>query len=339
MNKTSIIGIDLAKNVFQLHGADRFGKRTFTKRLKRHELASYITQLQPATIGIEACSGAHYWGRLFKEAGHKVKIIHPAYVKSFVRVNKNDMRDAEGIAEAASRESIPVVAHKSVEQLDLQAVHRVRERVVKQKTAIGNELRGLLAEQGVVFPVGNAAIKNTLPRLLEDAELDLSYRCRRVVSELRDEWCDTCERIAKYDDELKQIAKENAHCARLMTILGIGPIVATLLYSYAGNGSAYASSRHFAASIGLVPGQHSSGGKDRMLGISKRGNKHLRKQLVHGARAAYNALVKKPQDSRLGRWIASMGDKHPNKIVVALANKLARIAWACLVRETEYRAN
>lgn len=338
MKNTTIIGIDLAKRVFQLHGMSRTGKRTFAKRLRRCELLPFLNTIQPTIIAIEACCGSHYWARTFKQAGHEVKIIHPAYVKPFVRVNKNDSRDAEAIAEAASRDSTPLVVHKSSEQLDLQALHRVRERLVRERVSIGNELRGLLAEHGVVIATGDKAIRHEVPSLLEDADTQISDRCRMLIDTLRQEWLGKFDQVDHYDRQLHQIVKTTPACTRLMSIPGIGPIIATLLYSYAGDAKHYRSSRHLAASLGLVPRQHSSGGREQLLGISKKGNKYLRKQLVHGARSAYKVLKSKPEQSRLGRWLEGMRDKHPNKVIVALANKLARIAWVCLTKEQTYMA-
>jgi transposase len=339
MNKTSIIGIDLAKHVFQLHGLDRQGRKTLGKRLQRGELLTFLANLPPTTIVIEACGGAHYWAGQFARLGHSVRMLHPAYVKPFVRVNKNDARDAEGIALAGSQASIPDVMPKREEQLDLQAIHRVRERLVKEKTAIGNELRGLLNERGALISRGDKAVREDLVQLLSQPDERLSRRFCELIWSLREEWLAKVQRIADYDRELTRMARTHEACQRLMTIPGIGPIVSTLLYCYAGNGSTFASGRHLSASLGLVPAQYSSGGKEVMQGISKRGNKYLRKQLIHGARAAYRSLSKDTESSRLGRWIGRMGDKHVNKVVVGLANKLARIAWVCLARETEYQAN
>ena len=340
MNKNSIIGIDLAKSVFQVHGMTCKGKQTFTRQLKRTELAKFIAKQPTCVIGIEACSGAHYWGNLFEQYGHQVKIMPPAYVKAYVRVNKNDKRDAAAIAEAASRTQAPVVAIKTAEQLDLQALHRVREESVNSRTRISNQIRGLLAEQGVVIQRGNAATCNEVRLILEDATNGISYGLREIIADLRDEWLRLNERVDRYTLRIEKIAKSDARCKRLMSIPGIGPVISTLMVAYAGNGRSYRAGRDLAASLGLVPAQHSSGGKDLLLGISKRGNKQLRKQLVHGARAAYRSLEKNPESSRLGQWAQRLkaAGKHVNKIVVAIANKLARIAWSCLVNERNYQA-
>jgi len=338
MNKLSIIGIDLAKNVIQLHGNDANGHTRFTRKLKRKEVLAFMVKQPKSLVAMEACGGAHYWARMLQEQGHEVKMIHPRYVKPFVQVHKNDARDALAIAEAAARPAMPTVAIKSVEQQDIQAIHRVRERLVKEKTAISNELRGLLGEYGIVMAQGHKSIRESVLTILENAENGMSMKGREIINDLREQWLDRESRISEYDKALKIIAKDNVICQRLQSMPGIGPVNATLLYSYVGDHDHFASGRHLSASLGLVPRQHASGGKENLLGISKRGNKHVRKQLVHGARAAYKVLIKDDNKSRLGLWVKRMEGKHPNKIIVALANKMARIVWALMKNETTYQA-
>jgi len=338
MNKLSIIGIDLAKNVIQLHGNDANGHTRFTRKLKRKEVLAFMVKQPKSLVAMEACGGAHYWARMLQEQGHEVKMIHPRYVKPFVQVHKNDARDALAIAEAAARPAMPTVAIKSVEQQDIQAIHRVRERLVKEKTAISNELRGLLGEYGIVMAQGHKSIRESVLTILENAENGMSMKGREIINDLREQWLDRESRISEYDKALKIIAKDNVICQRLQSMPGIGPVNATLLYSYVGDHDHFASGRHLSASLGLVPRQHASGGKENLLGISKRGNKHVRKQLVHGARAAYKVLIKEDNTSRLGLWVKRMEGKHPNKIIVALANKMARIVWALMKNETTYQA-
>ena len=337
MSKISIIGIDLAKSVFQLHGNDVQGHTRLTKQVKRKDLLTEINKHPKCLVAMEACCGAHHWARQIKALGYEVKIIAPQHVKPFVQVHKNDARDAMAIAEAAARPNMPSVAQKSVEQLDLQALHRVRERLNKEKTAIGNELRGLLAEMGIVVAKGHKSIRTELLYMLEDAENGLSVRGRGIIEDLRHQWLEREERIKEYDEKLAEIAKTNGTCQRLMSIPGIGPVNATLLYSHAGDPGNYKTARHFSAALGLVPKQHASGGKEKLLGISKQGNKHVRKQLVHGARSAYIVLQKEGNHSRLAKWVRRMEGKHPNKIVVGLANKLARIVWAIMKKEECYQ--
>lgn len=336
MSKVSTIGLDLAKQVFQLQGNDSRGHKCFSRRLQREELLPFLARQPAALVAMEACGGAHYWARQIKALGHEVKLLHPRHVKPFVQVHKNDARDAAAIAEAAVRPAIPAVACKAEVQLDLQMLHRVRDRLVRERVAIGNELRAVLAEQGIVISRGHAAVRHQVPLILEDGENGLSPLCRRLVADLREQWLEREERIKAYDRDVERLAKELPVCKELQTVPGIGPIIATLLHAYAGDAKHYASGRHFAASLGLVPRQHATGGRERLLGISKQGNKHLRRQLVHGARAAYRQLAGRT-DSRLARWIAGLGDKHVNKVVVALANKLARIAWVIMARGVSYQ--
>lgn len=339
MNQFNTIGIDLAKNVFQVHINDHRGRKISSRQLKRAQLLNYLAKQPVSLVAMEACCGAHYWARMIKQQGHEVKIIHPAYVKPFVQIHKNDQRDAAAICEAAVRPSIPAVTVKSAEQMDIQALHRVRERVVKERTAIGNELRGILLEAGIAIAQGAAALRTTVPLLLEDAENGLSYRLRQLIQELLDDWKQRDERAQRYKHELELIARVNPLCQLLLRLPGIGPINATLLVSHIGDAKHFKSSRHLSAYLGLVPRQYASGGREQMGGISKHGNSHVRKQLVHGARSAYRSLLKDPNGSRLGRWVAGLEGKHPNKIIVALANKLARMVWALLTKNVEYQPN
>lgn len=341
MKNISILSIDLAKNVFQLHGQNKQGKQVLQKRLRREELQNTIANLPPCLIAMEACIGAHAWARQFMKMGHQVKLLAPHYVKPFVQVNKNDQRDAAAIALAASLPSIPSVSVKSEEQLDLQAIHRVRERLVRERVATGNEIHGLLADMGVVIPTGEAAIKHLLPTLLEDAEQPMTHRGRLLIDDLRSQWLEKEAHVKRYDQILKEYSKDSEACQKLMKIPGLGIINASLLWCYIGDPKRFSTGRHVAASLGLVPKQASSGEKERLNGISKQGNKHLRKQLVHGARAAYRVLLKEEPTGRLAGWAKRMksSGKHPNKIVVALANKLARIAWSLLSKpESQYQS-
>lgn len=338
MSKTSIIGIDLAKHVFQLHGNDTQGHTKLAKQVKRHQLLNVLAQQPKCLVAMEACGGSHYWAREIKKLGHDVKVIPAQYVKPFVQVNKNDARDAQAIAEAAVRPSIKGIAIKSVDQQSLQAMHRVRDRLVKSRTAVGNELRGLLLEMGITVNRGNKVIQEDISLIAEDAENGLSHRFRQLILDLQEQWLELDKRIETYSKELEHIAHSTDACQRLQSIPGIGAINATLLYSHMGDANDYQSGRHFSASIGLVPRQHASGGKELMLGISKQGNKHVRKQLVHGARAAYRVLLNTETPNRLSEWVKGMEGKHPNKIVVALANKLARIAWAIMHKGGVYQA-
>ncbi|MDN3650678.1 IS110 family transposase [Reinekea marina] len=339
MQNTNIIGLDLAKSVFQLSVLDHRGNEIKKKQLKRAQVLPFLAKQPTSVVAMEACSGSHYWARQLAKLGHTVKVIHPRYVKPFVQVNKNDTRDALGIAEAASRPTMPTVAVKNVEQQDLQALHRVRERIVKERVAVGNELRGLLAEYGVIRPKGAKAIREQVLLVLEDGTNELSVRGRRMIADLRQQWLQREQQEQQYAKEIAQIANSNETCKRLQSIPGIGPIISTLLYSHIGKAASFASGRHVSASLGLVPRQHSSGGKDVLLGISKQGNKQIRKMLVHGARSAYKSLQRQEKDSALKQWVMKHeGKKHPNVIIVALANKLARISWALMKNGSVYHS-
>lgn len=339
MQQLNTIAIDLAKNVFQVHINDPRGYKLSSKQVRRANLLNYLVKQPVSLVAMEACCGAHYWAREILKLGHQVKVIHPKYVKAFVQMHKNDQRDALAIAEAAVRPSIPSVSVKSTEQLDIQALHRVRERVVKERTAIGNELRGILLEAGIAIPQGAASLRSKIPEILADNDDRLSQRLRQLIEDLLDDWYKRDEQEKNYKKDLEQIAKADPLCKLLLKLPGIGPINATLLVCHAGDAKHFRSGRHFSAYLGLVPKQHSSGGKDEKGGITKHGNKHVRKQLVHGARSAYRTLTKNPESSRLGRWVAGMQGKHPNKIIVALANKLARIVWAVLSKNVNYQPN
>ena len=337
MTQCNTIGIDLAKQVFQVHVNNPSGRTISSRKLKRTQVMDFLRQQPASLVAMEACAGSHYWARVASSMGHQVKVIHPAYVKPFVQLHKNDQRDAQAIAEAAVRPNIPSVSVKAEEQLDIQMIHRVRERLVREKVSIGNEIRSILLEYGIAIGKGQSILKKQMASLLENAENGLSIRCRHILSDLMEQWYEREKRILQYDKELQTVARNNEPCQRLQSIPGIGPVNATLLLSLAGDAKHFRSARCFAAYLGLVPRQHASGGREQLLGITKHGNKHARKQLVHGARSAYLALIKNPDKSALGRWVQRLEGKHVNKIVVALANKLARIAWVVLTRGETYR--
>jgi transposase len=331
------IGIDLAKHVFQVHGVDRDGKVVVRKQLRRAQLIGYFSKLPSCLIGMEACGGAHYWGRELGKLGHEVRLIAPQFVKPYVKSGKNDAHDAAAICEAAGRPHMRFVGVKSVAQQVLQAEHRIRARLIKARTALGNEIRGLLAELGVVIPTSLGQLRRALPVILEDAENGLPERFRGLVAQLGEEVRELDDRIQDYDARLVQAAREDARIKRLLAIEGIGPVGASALVAAVGDARQFAKGRDMAAWLGLTPRQHSSGGKSRLGGISKRGDKYLRTLLIHGARAALKAAEHK-QDGR-SRWVTGLAQRrHKNIATVALANKNARIAWAMLSREETYRA-
>lgn len=340
MNVTRI-GVDIAKQVFQVHGVDRHDKVVVRKQLRRAQFLAFFAKLAPCLIGIEACGGSHHWARELSKQGHTVKLIAPQRVKPYVKNNKNDARDAEAICEALGRPSMQFVPIKTVQQQDLQALLRVRAELVHQRTAKANQTRGLLAEYGLVIAKGIEQVRKALPLMLdEQAEHGQSLtEGFRVL--LRGQWEDLQgldTRIDALDLRLRQIAREDEAAHRLCEIPGVGPQTAVALVVALGNASAFERGRDVSAWLGLTPRQHSTGGRERLLGISKRGDSYLRTLLIHGARAVLQFAAKKT-DGR-SRWLMSLAKRsHPNIAAVALANKNARIAWALLKHGGAFRAD
>lgn len=331
------IGIDLAKQVFQIHGVDRHGKVMVRKQLRRSQMIAYFSKLPPALIGMEACGSAHYWARELGKLGHDARLMSPQFVKPYVKSGKNDANDAEAICEAVSRPNMRFVAVKSVEQQVMQAEHRIRARLIKARTALSNEIRGLLGEFGIVLPASLGRLRRALPGLLEDAENGLTGEFRRLLSQLGEELRQLDDSIKEYDARIAQRAKEDDRIKRLLEVEGIGPVTASALVSAVGDGKQFCKGRDMSAWVGITPRQHSSGGKNRLGHISKRGDTYLRTLLIHGARAALKAAENKT-DAR-SRWVTSLAKRRNKNIAtVALANKNARIAWAILSREETYRA-
>ena len=306
------------------------------KKLRRAQVLAYFAQLPPYLVGMEACAGAHYWGRELGKLGHEAKLMPAQHVKSYVRGQKNDYNDAAAIAEAVTRPQMRFVAIKSVEQQDLQALHRLRQGRIKERTALCNQLRGLVGEYGIVLPKGVHQVRKGIPALLEDAENGLSELLREYLAEGYRQLCELDERIKVYTQAVMRESQRDDRSQRLQRIPGYGPIVASVYASHVGDGSAYARGRDVSASLGLVPRQHSSGGKTLLLGISKRGDRYLRGLLIHGARAVLRQAQNK--DDPLSRWANQLREARGfNKATVALANKLARIGWAVLAHNTEYQ--
>ena len=320
-----------------MFAVNKMGTLVKKKQLKRKELITFIAQLEPCRIAMEACGGAHHWARKFTELKHEVKLIAPQYVKPYVKGNKNDYNDAEAITEAAQRPNMRFVPIKTQEQQDIQALHRLRERTVKERTALANQIRGLLAEYGIVIRLGITAVRKALPEILEDGENGLTPRGRACFAQLRDELVEIDATCARYEQQIVQVNQEYEVCRRLDEIIGIGPITATATYAAAGNAREFRNGRHFSAWLGLVSKQHSSGGKDTLLGISKRGNAYLRTLFIHGARAVLRTAVTK-QD-RFSCWANAVHARRGhNRACVAVANKLARIAWVILAKGEAYRS-
>jgi len=333
----SRIGIDLAKNVFQLNGVDRSGKTVWKRRLKRNQWLKVVCDQigTDCEIGMEACAGAHHWARELESRGYTVRLIAPQFVKPFVKSNKNDANDAEAICEAMNRPNMRFVTVKSVAQQDIQATHRVRSELISQRTAKANQIRGLVAEYGLVAPQSLRALQATIPDWLEDAENNLSDDFRLLLHGLWSDLTTLNDRVLELDRMILQIANSNEVTRRLQQLRGVGPLVATALVATVGDARQYHRSRQMAAAIGLTPRQHSSGGKDRLLGISKRGDVYLRCLLIHGARAVVSQA--KHRDDRLSQWASGIAQRrHPNVAAVALANKTARMAWAMLRNESDY---
>ena len=331
------VGIDLGKTTFHLVALGDNGKVLLRKKFSQKQLIAFTANMQTCLIGMEACSGSHFLGRALREQGHDVKLIPAQFVKPFVKSNKNDFIDAEAIAEAVERENMRFVPIKTDDQLDLQALHRVRDRLVTRRTALINQIRAFLLERGIVFAKSPIRLREALPEVLENVNENLTPRMRNLVAMLWSEWKDLELQIVEMNDQMERIAASDDACRRLRQIPGIGPLVATAIVASIGNGAAFRKGREFAAWLGLLPNQHSTGGKVRLYGISKRGNSYLRKILIHGARAV--VLRSKRDRIAMGAWMTSLETRAPrNVLIVATAHKLARIAWAVLSTGQDYRA-
>lgn len=335
--KVKAVGIDLAKNVFQIHCVDERGKVVLKKQLKRSQVASFFANLAPCLIGMEACASAHHWGRKLQALGNTVRLIAPQFVKPYVKSNKNDAADAEAICEAVLRPSMRFVAIKSVDQQALLALHRARQGFVKGRTAQANQIRGLLSEYGLVIPQGIGHIAKRVPELIEDASNELPGMFRMLIDRLIEHLKALDEQVAQLEAQIKAWHRENDASRKLEKIPGVGPLTATALVASIGEANTFANGRQLAAWLGLVPKQRSSGGKATLLGISKRGDSYLRTLLIHGARAVIRAAARKP--AARGSWLHELlKRRNPNVAAVALANKNARIAWALLAHDRQFQA-
>lgn len=333
----SRVGVDIAKSVFHVHGVDRHDQVQWRGKYSRGKWLDAIAKRVPegAEIGMEACASSHHWARELQARGYHVKLIAAQFVKPYVKSNKNDRVDAEAICEAMDRPHMRFVAVKTVDQQDIQAAHRIREALVHQRTAKANQIRGLVGEYGLVAPVGIGQLRAVLPRWLEDAENGLSDAFRVLLAGLAEDLRHLDDRIDTVTAGIEQQVQADPVAKRLMTLQGVGPLTASALSGALGDGQAFRRGRDFAASLGLTPRQHSTGGRDRLLGISKRGDSYLRKLLVHGARAVLRHAEGK--DDGLSDWVRRLsGRKHVNVAIVALANKTARIAWAITRHDVAY---
>ena len=334
--KITTIGIDIAKSVFHFYAVNKMGRLVKKKQLRRKQVLATMAKIEPCLIAMEACGGANYWARELIALGHEVKLIAPQYVKPYVKGNKNDYNDAEAIAEAAQRPTMRFVPIKSVERQDIQNFHCQRERIKKERNALVNQIRGLLAEYGLVINKGVAAVRKGLPEVLEDADNGLTVLSRELFAELLEELRTIDQQFEQCGRRIQTLNQGNVVCQNLDEILGIGPLTASATYAAVGDGKDFVNGRHYSAWLGLVPGQHSSGGKTVLLGISKRGNAYLRTLYIHGARAVLRHSANKTDKFSL--WAqAVLARRGQNKACVAVANKMARMAWVIMAKGERYR--
>jgi transposase len=332
-----ILGIDLGKNSCSLVGFDADGSVVVRRRMRRDGVVAFAAKLPPCMMAMEACCGAHHMGRLLAALGHEVRLMSPEYVRPYVKAQKNDDRDAEAIAEAATRPTMRFVELKSEEQLDVQTLHRVRDRLVGERTSLTNQIRSLLLERGHVVAQGHARLRLLLGELLDSGTDALSSRMVFLLADMRARWEELDRRIAAFDAEFAAMARDDDRARRLTGIPGIGALNATALVAAVGNAATFDRGRDLAAWLGLVPRQATTGGRPKLLGITKRGSKYLRKMLIQGARSAMPSLAR--SNTAVGSWLrALLARAHPNVVVVALAAKMARTVWALLRHGRTYQA-
>lgn len=331
-----ILGIDLGKNSCSIVGFDANGSAVVRRRMRRDGVIAFAAKLEPCVMAMEACCGAHHMGRSLAALGHEVRLMSPEYVRPYVKAQKNDDRDAEAIAEAASRPTMRFVELKSEEQLDIQTLHRVRDRLVGERTSLTNQIRSLLLERGHIVAQGYARLRILLGELLDCGADALSPRMVFLLGDMRERWAELDRRIAAFDAEFAAIARTDDRARRLTSIPGIGALNATALVAAVGCAATFDKGRDLAAWLGLVPRQVTTGGRPRLLGITKRGSRYLRKMLIQGARSAMPSLAK--SDTAVGAWLrALLARAHPNVAVVALAAKMARTVWALLRHGRTYQ--
>lgn len=336
--KVTLIGIDLAKSIFQVCGVNQAGKRVFNRQVRRAKLMALLIQHPDATIAMEACGGSNYWGRELKKLSYKVMLIPPQHVKPFVKGNKTDRNDAFAITEAARRPNLRCVEPRTLVQTDMIQVHRVLDRMIRQRTALINQIRGFLSEYGIVVGRGKEKLLATIPDLLEDADNGLTSPSRALFQAMYDDWRQMNESIDRIEKVLEGQANTDEAAQRLMKMKGVAKKISTATIAHAGNGHGYKNGRHFSANLGLVPREHSSGGKQKLGGITKRGNRYLRRLLIQGAWSVIRNADK--NDDRMSRWARQLVERRgKHKAVVAVANKMARIMWSMLYHQTEYRVN
>ena len=335
MTECHYLAIDVSKNVFQLHGAAADGSLVFRRRLTREQLSAFVVQLPPCDIAMEACASAHHWARQFTAMGHRVRLISPQFVKPFVKGNKNDGNDAEAICEAMQRPNMRFVPIKTVEQQDIQSLHRIRTRLVNERTGLVCQIRGILAERGIVFAKSITRARREFPVIAQDLNNPLTPTLRMMMGELIEELRVLDERIRTMDRHIDAVFRANEACQRIACIEGVGPKTATAFVAAVGDPAEFKNGRHFAAWLGLVPRQHSSGDRFQLMGISKRGDKYLRTLLVHGARAVLRTAPKKNDHKH--QWALQLAARRgAAKAIVAIANKMARVIWVLLAKKQDY---
>ncbi|HLS87932.1 MAG TPA: IS110 family transposase [Burkholderiales bacterium] len=331
--KLKAVGFDLAKAVFQVHGVDEQDRAVLGRQLKRSQVLGFFTRLEPCLVGMEACGSAHYWARKLTALGHTVRLIAPKYVKAYVKTNKNDARDAEAICEALLRPSMRFVAVKSDEQQALLALHRLRQGLIDSRTALVNQLRGLLGEFGVVVAEGRRRFEQALPRLIAENSAQVPALLREALEPMRLQLLGLNEQIAQLDGRIGAWHRQSEASQRVAKIPGVGSLTASAAVATAGDPHVFDNGRGFAAWLGMVPGQHSTGGKPRLLGITKRGDSYLRKLFIHGARS-----VVRTHRPGTDPWLDGLLARRPKNVaVVALAHRNARIVWALLASGERYR--
>jgi transposase len=335
--QVTTIGLDIAKNVFQVHGMDARGRVVLRRRLLRAKVLEFFANLPPCLIGLEAGGGAHHWARELQALGHDARLMPPQYVKAYVKSNKHDAADAEACCEAVQRPGMRFVPVKSAQQQATRMLHRVRDQLIGQRTATINALRGHLTEFGIVAAQRQAGVRQLLAIIGEVEDGRIPPLAREMLQTLAAHLRDLADRIAALDRRLVALARTDPVCRALSEVPGVGPVIATAFAATVPDARAFRSGRHLAAWLGLVPRQHASGGKLRHLGLSKRGDGYLRRQLIHGARAL---VWRTPgREGKLCLWINGLRQRRPfNVVVAAVANKLARIIWAMLRHGEAYRA-
>lgn len=335
MEKISAVGVDLGQSSFHVYGVDSRGRKVLAKKLSRAKFAPFMAQLEPCRVGLEACRGSHHWARELSGFGHEVCQMHPKYVRPYVKTNKNDWADAEAIAEAMERPNMRFVPAKTLEQQSMQILHGARSSAIRARTAKANQLRAYLHELGEVVPRGLPHVRRRVPGLLDAAQGRWPALAIRVLHALYEELCALDEQVARYDREVRELASRDEKCRQLMTIPGVGPLSATALLAKVGRGDEFSSSRHLSAWLGLVPRHCGTGGKNQLYGISKRGDRYIRTLLIHGARSVLSRCAQRP-DGRV-HWALEVAERRGHNIAcVALANKMARVAWAVLRSGTDY---